>query len=164
MERNHFWAGGSTSDKGHVLVKVPGHPQANAHGYVRLHRLVMEAKLGRPLLATEVVHHIDGNKQNNHPDNLMLFDKNSQHLRYELSGRRPRWTEGGKQQIAEGVRRGAVTRHNAMLRRLSEWLLGRGGSLSRETIYRYRRLATDPVVLSEIRALGLELPPHLQSS
>ena len=37
------------------------------------HRYVMEQKLGRKLLRTEIVHHIDGNKLNNNPDNLELM-------------------------------------------------------------------------------------------
>ncbi len=36
------------------------------------HRVVMEQKLGRPLVAGEIVHHVDGNKKNNGPDNLVL--------------------------------------------------------------------------------------------
>lgn len=37
------------------------------------HRLVAEKKIGRPLLDEECVHHIDHNKLNNEPDNLMVF-------------------------------------------------------------------------------------------
>lgn len=37
-----------------------------------LHRLIMEHKLGRKLQSHEIVHHIDGNPLNNHPDNLSL--------------------------------------------------------------------------------------------
>src|SRR3990167_5107084 len=37
------------------------------------HRLVMAVVLGRPLTTHEVVHHWDGNRQNNHSDNLQLF-------------------------------------------------------------------------------------------
>lgn len=36
------------------------------------HRVVMERKLGRPLESGEQVHHINGNKRDNDPDNLML--------------------------------------------------------------------------------------------
>lgn len=44
------------------------------------HRLVMEEELGRPLKSSEIVHHIDGNKKNNHPDNLMIMTR-SEHMK-----------------------------------------------------------------------------------
>lgn len=48
------------------------------------HRVVAEQKLGRKLRPGEIVHHIDGNKRNNHPDNLMVMTQ-SEHakLHYE---------------------------------------------------------------------------------
>lgn len=46
------------------------------------HRTVMEQILGRPLRPGEVVHHIDGNKRNNSPDNLMLFASQTEHARW----------------------------------------------------------------------------------
>lgn len=36
------------------------------------HRVVAERMLGRPLMKGEVVHHIDGNKRNNSPENLLV--------------------------------------------------------------------------------------------
>lgn len=40
----------------------------------------MEEKLGRSLQPGEIVHHIDGNKRNNSPENLMVMTQ-SEHAR-----------------------------------------------------------------------------------
>ncbi len=45
-----------------------------------VHVVLMEQHIGRGLSADEVVHHIDGNKQNNSIDNLMLMTR-SEHTR-----------------------------------------------------------------------------------
>ena len=43
------------------------------------HRVVMERILGRKLKTIEIVHHIDGNKKNNDPKNLMLLKNQAEH-------------------------------------------------------------------------------------
>lgn len=48
------------------------------------HRVVAEQILGRPLRPGEIVHHIDGNKRNNDPDNLMVFASQAEHARYHM--------------------------------------------------------------------------------
>lgn len=97
------WKGGRLIDKnGYVLIYWPGHPMARGR-YVLEHRLKMAEKLGRMLTDSEVVHHRDHNKQNNSLENLELFERNSDHLRHELTGKCPKWTAAGKQRIAAGV-------------------------------------------------------------
>lgn len=39
------------------------------------HRVVLEGVLGRPMTATETAHHKDGNRSNNDPANLELWDR-----------------------------------------------------------------------------------------
>ena len=46
------------------------------------HRAVAEQILGRPLLDGEVVHHIDGDKRNNRPENIMVFRSQADHAKY----------------------------------------------------------------------------------
>lgn len=43
------------------------------------HRVVAEQKIGRALLPGEVVHHIDGDHLNNHPDNLEIIASQAAH-------------------------------------------------------------------------------------
>lgn len=47
----------------------------SAHSKLPEHRMVMAIKLNRPLESHEWVDHIDGNKANNHPDNLRIYIK-----------------------------------------------------------------------------------------
>jgi len=86
------WRGGrrSTTGKkpgGYIRLYMPDHPHADTHGYVYEHRYVMEQKLGRLLLAEEVVDHIDRNRSNNAPENLRLHASRSDHVKDHFSAR-----------------------------------------------------------------------------
>jgi len=75
--RKPSWKGGKTKSNGYVLIFMPEHPFSQ-NGYVKEHRLVMEAHLSRTLLPTEVVHHINGIKDDNRIENLVITT-NSKH-------------------------------------------------------------------------------------
>jgi uncharacterized protein (DUF1330 family) len=106
------WRGGRMKLKGYWQVKSPDHPFATKKGYVAEHRLVMEQKLGRYLERGEVVHHIDGNRENNSEQNLMVFQTNAVHLKHELTGRVPNWTPEGR----EAIRKSLLGNTNGRLR------------------------------------------------
>ena len=50
-------------------------------GHKHLHRIVAEEFLGRELTESEVVHHIDENKHNNHPSNLAVLPNQAFHAK-----------------------------------------------------------------------------------
>mgnify|MGYP001575280074 CR=1 FL=1 len=80
MERNGSWKGGRILRGEYISIKIPDHPNADSQGYVKEHRLVMEKHLGRILLESEVVHHINSDRQDNKIENLMLYSNHSIHM------------------------------------------------------------------------------------
>ena len=67
------WQGGRRLDvDGYVLIKKKSHPSSNGQGYIAEHRLIAEKVLDRHLKNGEVVHHINGNKQDNKNCNLLI--------------------------------------------------------------------------------------------
>lgn len=66
-----------------------GYIKINHNGkQVRQHRVVMESIIGRPLLRSEHVHHINGDRSDNRPQNLQLID-GREHIRQH---REERWS------------------------------------------------------------------------
>ena len=54
------------------------------------HRAIAAWRLGRPLRPGEVVHHVDGDKGNNHPENLQVLPSQRHHMLLEHYERRER--------------------------------------------------------------------------
>ena len=95
------WKGGKKWVGNYLYIYFPDHPYATKSKYVLKHRLIMEKKLGRYLDPKEVVHHIDGDSRNNDSDNLIVFGSNGKHLKHELTGKCPKWSQKGYENICK---------------------------------------------------------------
>lgn len=98
MDRHPSWKGGRIDMNGYIAVKTGfgGEFPSMAHnsGYTLEHRLVMAKVLGRELSRGETVHHINGDRTDNRPDNLQL-----RHGRHG-GGRQLRCADCGSSNIA----------------------------------------------------------------
>jgi len=84
-KKHHGWKGGRVKSQGYIFILKPNHPNRNTNNYVREHHLVMEKYLGRYLKLGEIVHHINGIKDDNRFENLQLLNrKEHEKLFHEL--------------------------------------------------------------------------------
>ena len=64
-----------TQDKDYLLIYSPNHPKANSRGYVRLHVILAEYYFDTTIEDGEVVHHVNGDRQDNRKENLVIMTK-----------------------------------------------------------------------------------------
>jgi hypothetical protein len=174
--KNGMWRGGrSVASNGYILIRVhKNHHLADCRGYAYEHRLVAEGKIGRRLEPGEQVHHKNGIKSDNRPENIEVMGSQAEHKvahRGPTSNRQlpgePNPTIlcacgcGTSLKKFEGGRpRKYVSGHNPPLALTETAILGaldRNGAMSRPAIAAATRLGLHSVAtcLSKMKRKGL---------
>lgn len=84
-DKNPHWKGEHhefVGAKGYVFIRCPGHHRA-LHEHVKRATIMAEKKIGRLLLPGEVVHHINGLKNDDSPENLEIISQ-SEHAKKHI--------------------------------------------------------------------------------
>lgn len=78
------WKGGRhIGVNGYTYVYAPNHPSIKGtYPYILEHRLVAEKILKRYLTSDEIIHHINGIRDDNRPENLYLFASGKLHIEF----------------------------------------------------------------------------------
>jgi len=94
-ENHPQWKGGRISNgRGYILVRKPNHPKAIYKGkYIFEHLLIWESVHQKPLPEGYVIHHLNGNKSDNRPENLVALPTRKHHHILAAKGKRIRELE-----------------------------------------------------------------------
>uniref|UniRef100_A0A6H2A3B5 Putative homing endonuclease n=1 Tax=viral metagenome TaxID=1070528 RepID=A0A6H2A3B5_9ZZZZ len=76
-EKHWKWNGGRQVRDGYVSLLRPQHPRANNFGYVLEHILVWEEFNNRTVPDGWIIHHLNGIRDDNRPENLMAVSRSN---------------------------------------------------------------------------------------
>lgn len=80
---------------GYFYLYKPDHPNAiKRKRYIAEHRWVLEQKIGRLLTKDEIAHHINGDREDNRPENLELLtisEHNKHHAKQRKRNKKGQW-------------------------------------------------------------------------
>jgi transposase-like protein len=79
-DRSYLWKGGRTNSDGYILIRDRTHPHARKDGYVSEHILVWERVNNKRLPDDWIIHHLNGIKDDNRPENLLAMPS-KEHMR-----------------------------------------------------------------------------------
>ena len=86
------WKGGRRRSKGYIVAYAPNHPRASVNGTVPEHILIAEAAIGRSITSEIKVHHVNGKRDDNRNQNLVVCQDEAYH---QLLHRRERVHKAG---------------------------------------------------------------------
>ena len=72
-ENHPAWKGGRAKHGDYIKVKFYDHLRANKYGYVLEHIIVWEQFNGKPVPRGHAIHHLNGIKNDNRPENLVAI-------------------------------------------------------------------------------------------
>jgi len=89
------WKGGRVADgNGYILIWMPKDPRASKVGYVREHLLIWEQSNGKTLPEGWHIHHLNGIKDDNRPQNLVALSSKAHYLVLQAKAKRIQELEG----------------------------------------------------------------------
>lgn len=103
---NHpSWRGGKyrSTDAGYIQLWMPEHPRANKRHYVLEHIVVWEEYYHKSLPEGYVIHHLNGIKNDNRPENLVAMKKGEHIHQAEPYKKRIRQLEIEKRQLKHAL-------------------------------------------------------------
>jgi hypothetical protein len=114
-EENGNWQGGRIKDRhGYILVWVPKDSfffPMSVQKYIPEHRLIMAQHLGRLLQPSEIVHHKNGNKEDNRIENLEIATRGGHSLDHSKG-----YKDGFRKGLADGKNAQIVMLKNKIIK------------------------------------------------